>query len=314
MRALWRRKIRIGRSSGISTVIGAIFFVIITLLITTNIFLWSIAQHTQYNQAVIQSNQMDADRINERITITSGNYSIVPSPSYLVKVNATLTNEGPVSSQIITLWVVDNNISSYNYVSLRSSNINLDPGDECRVNTSVTIPGCDRTHNYDIWFVTARGNLVSFEKKHYITVINIVEALGPIQIKFNSIKWRSIADGSSGTYQIPKSTENVIWSIDVTNTDVQDIHLYYNSAFIISDISDATKTQVWYIKEQYTIPVGKTVTISFCWAKAGDIGNYVKSWAQCAAGTYSATVILLGFYGDGTHYGQTIPFEAIKVT
>jgi len=306
MRALWRRKIRIGRSPGISTVIGAIFFVIITLLITTNIFLWSIAQHNQYNQVVIQCNQMDADRINERIIVDNGNYSIA---SPYVKVNATLVNGGPIASQIISLWVIDNTIDNYGYTSFSSSPINLDPGEEWRINKSVTIPECQTYHSYDIWVVTARGNRIPIEQNEYVTFI--LQMMGPVQVKFGSIRWRSAEDGSSGTYQIPK----VIWSIDVINYGFQDIHLNNTSAFLVDTPREKEEVKVksFYIDHEYALPAGKTVTLEF-WRKLPGDKDYEKEFKE--AGINPVTVTLVGYYDDvpTALFGAAITGQAIQVT
>ncbi|TET28828.1 MAG: hypothetical protein E3J73_00285, partial [Candidatus Bathyarchaeum sp.] len=71
------RKNRFRRcSKGVSTVIGTIFLVLIALTVATNVFLWTFTQNANYNQAVKESSQMDADLSSERIVAYNTVYSV----------------------------------------------------------------------------------------------------------------------------------------------------------------------------------------------------------------------------------------------
>lgn len=306
IQALLRRKIKFGRSKGVSTVIGTIFFVIVALLIYVNIFMWTVSQNSVYSQYVIQSHQMDADRFSERIIISQGNYSVAGDK---VRVDALLTNEGPVSVQILTLWVVDNTIGKYGFNNtIRSLNINLNPGDSRSVSGEVIIPGTGPDHAFDVWFVTARGNMISFEKARYVTVSTLTEAMGPILLDYNSLRWYSTDTGNSGTWQVSRSETSLEWSINVTNWGDEDIKLSYDSIFMI--FSEG-QSMVWYIKQEYVLVVNEEVNVTFCWDRPNS-GKYITSQLP-PAGTYAVYIVLIGTHTSGKHYGQTIPFVAVKV-
>lgn len=166
IRGLWRRRTRSRGSKGVSSVIGAITLLIVGLMISTNVFLWALQQNTLYSQKVIESNQLDTDRFSERMGVFSQSYSIDDDEVF---VNVTLINEGPVAVQIRTLWVVDSTIDEYNFTNdfAPGSVTNFNPGDSGIVRGTVEIDGVHSSHDFEIWFVTARGNLVSFDESLY---------------------------------------------------------------------------------------------------------------------------------------------------
>ena len=153
IRLSWLRRF-LKDSKGISTAIGTVLLVVAMFVIASNVFLFTISQNTLYSQAVMESQQTDADRFNEKIIASDGNYTIAGNQ---VTVEAKLTNAGPVAAQIINLWVFDTTNPKYNSTV---TSVNIGSGVSETVSVVVTIVGADPSHNFVSWFVTARGNTV----------------------------------------------------------------------------------------------------------------------------------------------------------
>ena len=147
-----------GRSKGISTVIGTVFLILIILMVSTNVILWTFSQDAQYTLAVQDENQKSVDRLSENVIASGANYSVSGND---VTVEAILTNAGSTGVQIINLWVFDTDLTNQRYAN-KSVDLSLFPGDvEYHIGGSspvVTIPGADANHTFVSWFVTGRGN------------------------------------------------------------------------------------------------------------------------------------------------------------
>ena len=99
-------------------------------------------------------------------------------------------------------------------------------------------------HVFNIWFVTARGNLISFGEARYITISDLTEAIGPVLLDHRSLRWYSKAIGNNGTWQVSRSETSLKWFLNLTNWAHGDIELSYDSIFMISS---AGQSMVWYI-------------------------------------------------------------------
>lgn len=316
---LWRRKVRVGRSRGQAEILGTVFFVIITFLLTTNIFLWSISKNSYYNQVAVQCSQMDWERATEKITVLYGNYSVA---SPYVKVNGTLVNGGPISAQVVTVWVIDKTINKYAYKSI-SPPYNLPPGNQTLLDQTVTISGCATWHTYDIYVVTARGNLIKIEpfQGEYVTVETLLRMWGPLQIDFGSIQWFTDKHDQpqpwSGTYIIQRDKHEVVWNVTVVNYGYQDVHLNLSSSFLVQvqDDDHHDDYRCFYVDHQYTLPAGGSTTIQF-WRKSWHGGDFNKFEDTINhAGMWPVTLTLLGYYDNSPTalFGAGIGGQAIWV-
>lgn len=108
---------------------------------------------------------------------------------------------------------------------------------------------------------------------------------------------------------VPPSYTYCSWNITVTNIDTRDITINrYSSLDLVSNAGGAQNP--WYLRSPtQTIGANQTVNIIYTW-DGPQSGN-----AQQMANLVTAKVFLT-FYGqfsDGLTFGQTIPFEAIRV-
>lgn len=91
-----RKKLRINRK-GYSAIIGTIFMVLIILFLYFNVFTFSLNRNTDFQDVISRSEQLDADRNAEQITITN---SFLTFPSGQIKLYCTLSNNGTVPVQL----------------------------------------------------------------------------------------------------------------------------------------------------------------------------------------------------------------------
>lgn len=173
---------------GFSSIIGAAFAVIIIMSLASTVFLWSLTQNTEYNNAVRQSNLADLDRSNERIAteVTS------TGESNSVWVNGTLENYGSLPVKLVSLWVVDEN-NKYNHIAL---DLVLPPGTITTVGESVPFnsPG----DGLSCWFISERGNTIS-EKPMSVTNNYVENSSVTIDTSESSTVNNYIAGNSSVT-------------------------------------------------------------------------------------------------------------------
>lgn len=158
------RRMKRGRSGsgsrGFSSIVGAIFMVLIMVVLASNYFIFTLSQNTVYNDAVGQMNQLDANRLAENVVASNLNYSVAGN---VVSVGAQLQNLGSTSVRVVTLWVLDttNNQKGFN----NSVACTLLPGSIALLNGAsairVALAGASSADTFNSWFITALGNTVT---------------------------------------------------------------------------------------------------------------------------------------------------------
>ena len=103
---------------GFSSIVGAIFMILIVWTLASSFFLFTMSQNSAYNDAVRARNQLDINRISENIYVINVNYSV--SANNNVSITAKIQNTGPSSIQFVTIWfyVSNNTWANYNYANL----------------------------------------------------------------------------------------------------------------------------------------------------------------------------------------------------
>jgi hypothetical protein len=321
-RGLLPKIIRFRRSSkGVSTVIGTIFLVIIALTVATNVFLWTLTQNAAYNQAVKESSQMDADISSERIVAYNTVYLVSPDN---VEVTTTMTAQGALSAQIITVWVTwtDGNDIKYGSATV---NINVTAGDPIVRTINVTVPGAldisgDTCNG---WLVTARGNRVPLELKK-VDVIKIADVslgIGAIAMNFSNFKYFEVDDGMLLNY--PQGTsafelesgKSTVLAVYLTNYDKSNRTITLSSRSMLWAYFPKAPGNPgqWYITN-----VNATGAIVEPYSNV-TLAHMESKWIYFGPGTLqvkdasgAVNLILLGTTGS-EDYGQNIPFVSIYV-
>lgn len=322
-RGLLPKIIRFRRcSKGVSTVIGTIFLVLIALTVATNVFLWTLTQNANYNQAVKESSQMDADLSSERIVAYNTVYSVSLGN---VEVTTTMTAQGPLSAQIITVWVTWTDGSDIKYGST-TVDFTLTPGDTITKTITVTVPGALAVGGVcNGWLVTARGNRVPLELKKVeeIIVANVAEGIGSISMNFTNFKYFEVVGGILQNYPQGNSAfelesgKDVVLGVYLTNYDKTNRSITLSSrsmlwAYFPKAPGNPGKWDITNINQTTGAIVVPYSDVT--------LAHMESKWIYFGPGTVqvkdasgAVNLILLGTI-DSHQYGQNIPFVSIYVT
>jgi len=334
-RTSWLKKIWKGRSKGVSTVIGTVFLILIIFMVSTNVLLWTFSQNAQYTQAAKDVNQDEADRRNEKIEATDGDYSVSGNE---VTVEVTLTNTGAVAAQMISLWVFDTSIQTYNHTSL---SLSLNPGSVADLTGGaaivVTVDGANPGDDFISWFVTARGNTVALEKEELedVIVAQVAQGIGYLAMDFDTFRYFEYASDyvlkdypvGSGSYIVPKA-QPVVFRIKLTNFDPSggNRSLTLNSHSLLWMYYPAVGKQVhWYIVNvsangtvqptysDIVIEFRETTYVFFASTSDGTFTGVPDNQKPGTGGAAAINLLLLGAIGSNS-YGQNIPFVSVYCT
>lgn len=323
----WLKKIWNGRSKGVSTVVGTVFLMLIIFMVSANVLLWTFSQNAEYNQAVMEKNQEEADRRNENVVSSGGNYSVDGDK---VTVETELTNDGSVAAQIVNLWVLDTTIQKYGFNNtIMAMSVNLNPGDNRTVSAAVTIPGIDESHTFNSWFVTARGNTISVEGQFPI-VAHLAKGIGYLALDFDKFrhftyestqKLKNYPEGTLG-FDVPAGTY-VAFGCYVTNLDpakrtitIDSHSLFFQPGragigegtwFIVNANDDGAINGTY---STITLEYNEETMLVFASKFDLGIGSFDRLKTAQATTTVNTFLILHGIIGS-IPYGQSIPYVSL---
>jgi len=141
-----------------SAVIGTVFLIPIIFTVSTSYVVMAMKRNAEYNQEAMERYREEAERLNEEISATNGDYTVLSAST--INVEALLENVGSVATEIVSLWVFDSTTQTHACnTTLESLDLNLNPGNSVQVSINVTIPNINDTHEFQSWFVTSRGNV-----------------------------------------------------------------------------------------------------------------------------------------------------------
>jgi len=301
----------------------------IVLFFYTNVFMFIIVQNASFQEGVSEVNQEDVDRINEKITVSNVNYSVVGNQVY---VEAQVTNDGPVSVQIITLWVVDKTAQKYGCND--TLNINLKTGDTLVFTGSdalkVTMEGSNSSNVFTPWFVTERGNFVPLEQEQGIIVAQLAQGIGSLALDLYNFRYFTyVSDQKLGSYptgnigfNVPKNTY-VAFGCHLTNLDPskQTITIDSHSLFWQPGRSGVSEG-AWFIVNvnvdgtisgtysPISLGYGETKMIVFASQNDLGLGSFGRLRTPNALTTVATFLLLHGTLGSAA-YAQNIPFVSL---
>ena len=319
---LWhktRRNRLVAGRKGFSSIIGAIFMVLIVWILASSYFIWTLSQNTLYNQAVNEIRQTEADRSSEAIATSHAIYTIPQTGT--VEVGVTITNAGPVSAQIITAWVVWVAEGETRYGFNDTLNINLNPGQTLQAMIRVTIPGVSSTGTFNGWLATARGNLVPLETEKMVTHAQVALGIGSVMMDFDRFKHyiynpknQSLTPWDEGYKNFTVPDECLVFGVLLSNYDQyrRTITLDERSLLWIYFEKAPGQRATWQITN--VASNGTKVPYSPITLAYGE-SKWIFFGPEDPPGTGAGAVnlILLGKIGD-QDYGQNIPFVSIYVS
>ncbi len=308
-------------SKGFSTVIGTIFLVLIALTVASSVFLYTFAQNAAYNQAVKESSQMDAERYSERIVAYDTEYNYFEG---VVTVNTTIAAQGPLSAQIIRIWVTwTPTVGAIKYNS-QDVEISVPSGQTIRgVEMPVSMSGASNAGVFEGWLITARGNRVPLEQKEegeQIIVADVAQGIGSISMDFTDFEYFRVNNGflgqSSSAFELPSGV-NTVLAVTLTNYDPlkRTITLYGTSmlwVYFPTAPGNPGKWSITNINEETGAVLGYVDNIVLDYKETARIYFGVGT-VQVKNVAGAVNLILLGTLGDDD-YGQNIPFVSIFIT
>jgi len=325
----------IANTKGFSSVIGTTFMVLVMLVLASSIFLWTLSQNTEYFQSVKEKNQLEVDRLNERLTAENVTYT----GSGVISVEVDVRNECPLFVNLTTLWMFDVNIGKYGVND--TLNIDLKPGEKLSLRGSkainVIINGSNAGHIFNSWFITARGNAVPLEGG--IIVAQVSAGIGAVAMDFSSFKYYNVSkvgssyilvnypNGAEG-YTVPYG-QDIAFEVYLTNFDEHGRDIKLNSSSLLWVLFPVNKNQPftrwWYIVNvsangtidtsfsSITLPYRSRTAVFF--ASSNDMSNSPFAPSSIGnpipAGQLGAMNLLLIGRIDGSAFGQNIPFVSI---
>ena len=147
---------------GYSVLIGTIIMVLVVLFLYFNVYLFKLDRDKDFQDVVSRSQQLDADRSSEKVTISSASSEYGGGSAIVI--NCILVNNGSVPTQIVRVWLQDYNITAPNVGTneLWSQNIVLQPGVTKPQKFTVVMPsGALAADSFALRLVTSRANLIT---------------------------------------------------------------------------------------------------------------------------------------------------------
>ena len=335
-----RRKL-IANSRGFSSIVGAVFAVLVMMSLISTVFVWSLSQNTLYNNTVTQTRQADLDRANEQIQVLNTTYT--PYNDSNVNVYAKIQNIGSSSVQFITVWLYVSNDTpwtKYNFTSM--TNVNIQGGRTYTLNINLTATGVNSysTYSFSSWLITARGNTVALQtlttSSNVVINSQVSQGIGYLAMNFEEFKYFTYKSGSNYALDnfptgvsgyTPSSSQAVVFRLNLTNYDPSGLKrtltLNKNSLLWLY-FPTVGQRATWYIVNidangniqptysDITVPYGadNSVIVYFASKSCGVFGGNPDQVKPGSIGPGAVNLLLLGLIG-GDQYGQNIPFVAV---
>lgn len=329
-----KNKFRMNRR-GFSSIVGAIFMVLIVWSLASAYFFFTLSQNTTYNEAVRETNEHSIARMSESVQAINTVYKVQSNGIVTVTVN--VQNIGSSTVQFTTLWVYVSENNWNNYGFIKEMAVTLQAGKTLKQDfnvpvTGVTITG---TYNFAAWLVSIRGNTFALEalRTNNIVVAQVAQGIGSMALDFSAFRFfeyatstrlASYSDGIK-SFNVPSGT-NIAFGALLTNLDPseQTIILDKYSQLWLYFPQSPGQTRLWYVVNVDSIgniassysPISiaymETKLIVFASSAAGSFSSGSGVSILHSDDTGALNLLLLGTIGP-RDYGQNIPFVALYV-
>jgi len=129
--------------------------VLAVLFLFFNVYIFMQKQDIKFQDTIMQSQQMDTDRNNEKVSIpinptqtTNGN---------IVTVNCSIKNDGSIPAKIFRAWLTDTAYGTTSHTNVLGIVLSSGEGS----NTLLAFTMNDPSGQFRLDLVTSRGNIVS---------------------------------------------------------------------------------------------------------------------------------------------------------
>jgi len=328
---------------GFSSIVGALFMVLIVWSLASAYFFFTLSQNTNYNAAIRQKNQFDLDRLSEVVQISHAAFS---ADNGYVNVEVRIKNSGPNTANLTAIWVkvIKGGVTNYNSLPI---NLTVRSGESFAQSFTVPVGGVTPGGNsFASWFITSRGNTVvaQLPSVENIIVASTTQGIGALAMDFqNFTAYRIVKQGSSwylnfssgiSAYNIKQSNAPLAFCVNFTNMDypkARDLKLNKNSELfsIFPSTGGNYKAVTWYIAnvDQNTGMIQTSFTNqSLYWntptmvyfvtretvsGSPFDAKSFVSD-SDMFLGTAPVNLALTGTIGSSP-FGQNIPFVSLNI-
>ena len=151
----------INNRKGFAGIIATIFLVLVIIFLFFNVYTFYNNRNTAYQGTVSQVTQAEADQKTELATLSIAGVTITPGNN-MVTASCTIDDSGSLTVQLVRLWVKDISTSAVGNTSFSQQAIVVQPGTKTFYGPySVSIPNVSSNDQFTLWFITARGNVIS---------------------------------------------------------------------------------------------------------------------------------------------------------
>jgi len=335
------RRLRLTRNKkGFSSIVGAIFMVLIVWVLVSSYFIWTLSENTRYNDAIREKNQLESAVLSENVQITNTTY--VVNANDQVQISAAITNPSSLSVQFTTLWVYANNATYTGYNFTQLPNVNVKGGAYLSRSFDMIVKGLRPTtsnfYNFASWLITGRGNVVPLQKStsSNIVIANTTYGIGALMMDFPNFIYYNVSQsrpyvlngyptGASGYYVQGAKKGQFAFRVVITNLDQNQRNITLAAGSVLFSIfptsTSAFQGSAWYIVnvngtgaifDSYTpVTLVYNVATPLYFASSG-AGTYSPFSQDTFTGTCPVNLALIGTIG-GIPFGQNIPFVSIEV-
>ncbi len=313
----------------VSGIIGTIFLVLAVLFLYSNVFLFILNKNASFQEEINEVNEANLMANTEKIVTNNVDY--IPGEDELI-VEVEITNNCPILVELTALWVVDSVNQNYGYTD--TLNISIKPGETLSFQQpmalEVPMDVSDFSYSCISWFVTDRGNLVSFEKEQEIVVAQIAQGIGSLALDIErfryftfetEMKLLNYPEGNL-TFNIPKNSY-VAFGCYLTNLDSSmktitiDSHSLFwqpgrsgiseGAWFIVNVLEDGSINASY---SEITINYGETKMLVFASQNDLSIGAFSRLRTANTISTIASFLLLHGTIGSRA-YAQNIPYVSL---
>ncbi|MCL5876522.1 MAG: hypothetical protein M1540_01760 [Candidatus Bathyarchaeota archaeon] len=337
-----KQKFRSNRK-GVSSIIGAVFLILIVGTLASSYFFFTLSQNTLYNDAVKQTNQLEIRRNAESLQALNTTYKILVENNLTIDVK--MQNIGPMDVTLINLWahVIENpggsGLDAANYTPV---NITLKGGQTLQQEFNVTLAGLSpaRSYAFSAWFITSLGNIMTLKQVNTeeIVVSQTTQGIGSLAMDFQDFRCFTVNNrqlvnypfGSSGYVVTTGAGSPIAFKVVLTNLNYQtkaDIILSADSVFfsIFPTTAQQVRGSYWYIVNvdaqglisnsfsNITLRYNVPTAVYFASATAIKGTALFSSSSPGYSGTSPINLALIGSK-DGQPFGQNVPFVSVYVS
>lgn len=342
-----RNRRKTAGKKGFSSVVGAVFMVLIMMVLASSYFVYSLSQNNVYNNAVAQKNQLNVDRLSESTHVINTTYT--PYTDGKVTVYAQIKNIGASSIQFLTVWLKVYNASWTNYNHSNLTDANVQGGSTFTLPPlNLTVSGFNSNFAYSFasWLITARGNVVPLQQTivsaNNIIVSQTTQGIGALMMDFQNFTYYSVTgsgpnyylspypNGVSAYYVQNARTNKIAFRVILTDLDRdgRDITLTQGSVlFIVYPSSggnyvgdrwymvkvNETNGEVYSTISSVTLSFNQPKSVYFASSSQGTVVPATSSLQPSQLPNIGAVnLALVGQIGSDP-FGQNIPFVSINV-